>query len=667
MTAQRSSSDKPCKEIVNRKLFKNELCRNWPQLVLFLAIFTIFFVIPISFIMNSAPVITNPDSDKATALIANLNVFMQVITVVSAMLGVFSGLMTVTHINSKVAVGFWHSLPTSREGLLITGISVRSIYYLVSMAASVIAAMLMIAPSHCLARLMPTLMLAISYAIAYFAMYYGITLFAGMITGTAVTRFLMTGFIVFAPVAASALLLWIFGYSTNFTDTTYYYNTVIARLIPSLFADDGILKCIIFVVTAAVFFTLAFILYRKRKSESAGTPVTYRVAEEIVRYTCMFCATAVVGLVFDAIFDGIGIIVGFAIGALFSFAAINAVFRKSAHAMFSNIKSLAIFALVFALVFVFFGLDIANLDEAIPPVAITKRIELSDNGLSYDFSSKDDIEFVANSLKALIEHTKQPSENEILVDKETVTYFDSFGYYSTGTISVKIYPYIGLPIVKEIRCDEAYLIEFFESINQRVSSEKSIKNTLKKCEDFTAVFLSGYDYYSSIRTTESNGTRELYSYLASHADYYTEDNTDDVIIGMLRFRTTLSGDTVSQGIPIYSRDSELIAKVKKVFPDYCEPSITTERFVSELEKLVVYDTVTKDTYEFTESSSELALIADALSSWYFDMNTSNYLSFFTLSGIDERYFVRMTTVNGDEYETYFREDRVPSAVTDPQK
>ncbi len=661
MTAQRSYSDKPCREIVNRKLFKNELLRNWPQLVLFFAIFTVILVIPISFIMNDAPVITNPDSDKARSLIANLRVFLQTIPALSAVIGVFSGLTTVTHINSKVGVGFWHSLPTSRDGLLLTGISVRTIYYLVAMLSGTAVSCLIIMPSHCLGKIFPELMVILCYAIAYFFMYYAITLFAAMITGTNVTRFLMTLFILFAPAIIALLFLWIFNYNAFYTRSYYYQNFITAYLFPHMFADDSAVKSIIFIAAAAVFLALAFMLYKKRKSESAGTPVTYRVAEEIVRYSCMFGATTVFGLVFNALFgETSGMIVGFAIGALLSFAVCNTVFKKSARAMFSNLKSLIIFAVVFSLVFVTFGLDVFGMDRSILPASMTKRMELSDGGLNYELTEKEDIEFAKAELERLIDIYDNGSVDEKITDE---FYSDhNIAYRQVTTITVYIYPYVGIPIVKTIYCEEADAVEFFQKLNQRISTEKLITGTLKKCEDCKRISLSLGGEYDSFYSGDSQ-MHELFSFLASHADYYTEENTKDTIVGVITLRTVNSNENISRTVPVYSRDSELTEKLDRLF-NSMDISQSLTNASSTIAEVSVLNKSNGKTATFTEKADiNIILPATSYCSDYFGVCTS----LLSLSAPNTDYAVILTTSAGDSFISYLRKDEVPSIVTDALK
>ena len=125
-------------------------------------------------------------------------------------------------------------------------------------------------------------------------------------------------------------------------------------------------------VTAA-FFTAGYLIYRKRKSELSGQPVLSKIAAGLIKYTCMFCAAALFGLIFYVFVDSyIWYCVGAVIGALLIMMLINVILTKSAKQMFQGISGMGIFSVAFVAFFICFGVDAVGYDRYIPSAAMTK-------------------------------------------------------------------------------------------------------------------------------------------------------------------------------------------------------------------------------------------------------------------------------------------------------
>ncbi|MBQ4606661.1 MAG: hypothetical protein IJB15_08135, partial [Clostridia bacterium] len=132
-----------------------------------------------------------------------------VFSIVSCVLGVFSGMTSTGYVNSRKAVHCYHSLPLTRDTLYLTGGAVQGIYYLVSALCSVLIALVMIVVRlGVTAELLGEGLMQILAGIGGYLVVFTLFQLAGALTGTAIFRFIMAGIIAFLPVVVYLLVYW---------------------------------------------------------------------------------------------------------------------------------------------------------------------------------------------------------------------------------------------------------------------------------------------------------------------------------------------------------------------------------------------------------------------------------------------------------------------------
>ena len=135
----------------------------------------------------------------------------------------------------------------------------------------------------------------------------------------------------------------------------------------------------------------------------SGTPVISKAAAGVIKYTCMFCASVVGGMFFEAIASGTGwFICGALTGALLSMMLINTILTKSAKQMFRGLPGFGAFCAVFVAVFILFGIDLAGFDRYVPAPAFVKYVTVSVDDVTVHIEEKDDVKRLTEAARAYI-------------------------------------------------------------------------------------------------------------------------------------------------------------------------------------------------------------------------------------------------------------------------
>ncbi|MBQ8402218.1 MAG: hypothetical protein IJX14_09850, partial [Clostridia bacterium] len=222
-----------------------------------------------------------------------------VFSVVSCVLGVFSGMSSTGYVNSRKAVHCYHSLPLTRDALYLSGSAVQGIYYLVSALASVAIALLMIVIRLGMtADLFGEALMQILAGIGGYLVVFTLFQLAGALTGTAIFRFIMAGIIAFLPVVLYLLVYWSVDAGMSYILVNKYMDENFIRfLCPAVniyycmvaaFGEldnlitgdytrftDFLNVCSLY-LTAAVYYGLGLWLHRIRRSELSESSVLWK-------------------------------------------------------------------------------------------------------------------------------------------------------------------------------------------------------------------------------------------------------------------------------------------------------------------------------------------------------------------------------------------------------
>lgn len=404
MTTQTSSSVKRSSNhrFFNGRFFKFQLKTGWPLFVVFIVLFTLSMIVPtVNGISDRIDYV--PEAGKLITWASQFLYGIGMVNVVISMLaGLLCGITTMKYTNNKVSVNFYHSLPLRREALFTTSTLHSFIYYAVSFTAglAVMFTVFAVKVGH-ISMLIRPVLLTLEYGILFFFLVYAMTLFAASLTGTGFMRFVGAAYVIFLPLAVYCvvvLMSWLDRGGSNLIDLDYYMagSFLIPLCCPLRFirlitydADGNIgftgafgKEIAIVLVTAIVFYGLAFLLYCFRRSESASQPVIWSPARFIFKYATIFIGGTAFGLVFELIFESeLGMFLGVFFGSLVTFMLTNGILHKSARAIFKGLRGFGVYAGVMAVVSIVLYADVLGVFTSIPSPSHIKSVEIT-----YDYS-----------------------------------------------------------------------------------------------------------------------------------------------------------------------------------------------------------------------------------------------------------------------------------------
>ncbi len=428
MTAQKSLNKE-----TKRSYLGFLLRQNWPTLVTNAILFLLLNVLILAFSISD----TLSGTDLALFL-QRLPSILQGYTVanvvLASLLAVLWGSTTMSYLNSKVGIHFYHSLPLTRESLYIREVSIKLLWFVLPFGVSCALGALTTATltGAFTSTIAHSFWNSFLYSTTYFVVFYSIMVFASSFTGTAFTRLLAAGMVVFMPPLSILCVTYIFDYNAVYQSVDWLLTVALQSFLPAraielatqsgyvltsgLVGAPAIVREIACLwVLATVHFFVGALIYRKRKSERSGTPVVFKTPMVMMKYAAMFVATTFSAIVFDEIYGGgVSLAVGAVTGAFLAMILMNTILTKTAKKMFSGLRGFGISLGVFALVFALFGLDLVGLDRYVPPASAvqTATVTVGRYGsLEVEIEDREDIDCVVAFVKTYLREEEYPESS----------------------------------------------------------------------------------------------------------------------------------------------------------------------------------------------------------------------------------------------------------------
>ena len=408
MTSVKSSRKK--RYTAPRSYFGFLLKQNWPVLITNLIILILINIVPLYMFMDD-DLLTLSQAQLTVNMIDIAQTLRAVNTIAAALMAVVWGCGFMSYLNSKSNVQFYHSIPMTRASLYVHESLVKLISYLLPMALTTLFSILIMGARLAWDWWVVGIQLSgFVYSVAYFFLYFCMMVFAASFTGTAFSRILNAGLVVFLPSAIIACLAVIFSYRAVYSSYDWALEVAGEILMPVrtvlVVVGEAVnvpMELLLAVVFGLVLWFLGALIYKFRKSELSGTPVISKVAAGVIKYTCMFCASVVGGMFFEAIASGTGwFICGALTGALLSLMLINTILTKSAKQMFRGLPGFGIFCAAFVAVFLLFGVDVIGMDRYVPSASAVKYISVSVDDVSLRVDDREDVERLTDAVHAYL-------------------------------------------------------------------------------------------------------------------------------------------------------------------------------------------------------------------------------------------------------------------------
>ena len=262
----------------------------------------------------------------------------------------------------------------------------------------------------------------------------------------------------FAQAVAAAFVFLVYFVSTGifyvavqawFTRLSIRFYYEAAYIFPPLLLADSygaaasVFNYVYTVIYTLVFMFLGLVLYKFRKSENTGKFFAYGAISVFLKYYTTFFAAMLAGAFMAEMSNNNPALTffGYILGAFLCFIIVQAVFERNFKAMFSNMKRLAVYAVIICAVLAAPTVAPGLFEENVPSADKVKEISVSTNNsngyyASYNFKDKKNI---ASALKLLTYKDEEDAaaDADITVDPNNKLF--SWTYSANGQISKKHY------------------------------------------------------------------------------------------------------------------------------------------------------------------------------------------------------------------------------------
>lgn len=320
--------------------------------------------------------------------------------IIAFILAMVIGLEGYHYLYSRTSEDFYESLPVKRSTrfwvIYIQGFLIWLVPYLLSSFLS-----LMICAVTCgmKAAFLGSFLLGIVNILFLFAGTYALTILAGMLSGRLSIAILNTFFLMGVE---GLYRLIINGLSSIFLMTWYgdgktlriislplwHYLMILSGINGAFVKGIGRVSCkadFLNLLLAVIFTVLAFIVYKKRKAEDAGSSLIFGWARVFVRLTCSAAAGFLSFILLKMLTGstGSGLILGVLMTILIA-AIIQVIYEGDIHAFFRRMPEALITTAVMALVVIGFRYDWCGYDSYIPRAKSLKSYAFANENDNYD-------------------------------------------------------------------------------------------------------------------------------------------------------------------------------------------------------------------------------------------------------------------------------------------
>lgn len=356
-----------------------------------------------------------------------------------------------SYLNSKKKVDFIHSMPIRREALFLSRYAAGFFLYMAPLILNAgLGLLIAVVSKGVTIYTVKSVLWFLLYQAVYFLLFYGTSVLAIVLIGNFVVSFLGIGVLcgyqtvmwyIIEIFKESFFMTHMGEYQTlkscdplgillrqigSFEETyfTYDYAGRMIRTGEESYYSTGGKICLIALVGAVIAGAAALLLFRMRKSESAGKSLVFSKAEPVVKAALLLPCGAIGGMVLYGIANGyrrIWYIFGAVLFFLISAVIIEIVFQQDFKSLFKHKISAAAGAGLILIFTLCFWLDIPGYDSRIPKtdriVSVGISIPVVENqvysGLysdgSWDGSSK---EYALPSIRDFFRHINYEEDFE---------------------------------------------------------------------------------------------------------------------------------------------------------------------------------------------------------------------------------------------------------------
>lgn len=274
--------------------------------------------------------------------------------------------------------------------------------------------------------------------------------------GTAGFGFLIYPLVVLA--ISGNISTWFQTYAAEYNVDLYY------AFPPAMICGfgGGEVKYIVFeAILGAVLFALSVVFAAKRKAENAEKFFAFRFVNAVIKYCAAALIALVIGCAVASVYTDNAVLsfILYIIFAVLAYIIMQAIFEKSFKAMFSNLRNLAVFGVLFAVLITVPIFDVFGLDFRVPenPKSVTFAVTNNVDYVSYanwnhgiTFTNPD----IINAVLTLADENKAAAKEKDFdpsTDDSDNTYCANFSVTFDGSFlgMSRVFPYVTRDMVEK--------------------------------------------------------------------------------------------------------------------------------------------------------------------------------------------------------------------------
>lgn len=316
-----------------------------------------------------------------------------------------SVLIIFSHLHQKNRVDLVHQLPVTRMDLLLGRglIAFCTVWIPLMLTGIVVYSLKGLAPEFQSVLEWKYLLQWMIHGSIFLILHTSITIFMGFLTGMIPTHGLFTVIAYLFPLGMYALslanlslMLQTYNYSFNFSERFSWWMPII-RI--SLREGFPYLQDLIYLVVGILIFLGAYLLYRIRALESAGSVIAFPKLNRIFKYGMGFSFMMVLGPFFYLLSNEIPtwLYIGYGLGGLFGFFLAEVLIQKSFHIL-NKWKSFLVFIGLSIVLIGGMRMDLMGIQNWQPKAESIQAFSVSSNNRYY-FNMEEDQIPISRSIK----------------------------------------------------------------------------------------------------------------------------------------------------------------------------------------------------------------------------------------------------------------------------
>ena len=358
------------------------------------------------------------------------------------------------------SVGFLHTLPIRREGLFVTnflsGMTMIAIPYVVTGGLCVLVSLLSGAVDF--KGIIVTILAVAGESFFYFATATVVAFVTSNIMALPVLYFIFHFLAVLLDMLISVFAQgFFFGYQGEFTgavnflsptvflmekirDRNIYEEIPVGGALTGEYKADYVRKLVdvelengwillVYALVGVLLVAAAWLLYQRRRSESAGEVVAVGWMKPIFRYGVSFCGALAGGLLLYYMFWGayqggqyydlLPLLACMAVAGAIGYYLASMLLAKSLRVFKGSWKGLGLVAISVAIVCGIMHFDLLGVESRVPSVDSVKEVQVrinASNSINVTLTKPEDIQKVADTHRAVLAH------RDTLIDRDANSY-----------------------------------------------------------------------------------------------------------------------------------------------------------------------------------------------------------------------------------------------------